>query len=49
MVHAPAKRDCQKAEYCSVEKDSIHLDIFVDRSVLEVFVDDHAAFAAARS
>ena len=40
------KRNRQVTTYLAVEKDSIHLDVFVDRSVLEVFVDDRAAFAA---
>ncbi len=40
------RRDRQETQYASAEKDSIHLDAFVDRSVLEVFVDGRAAFAA---
>jgi sucrose-6-phosphate hydrolase SacC (GH32 family) len=40
------KRDLQVTTYAPVEKDLLHLDVFVDRSVLEVFVDDRAAFAA---
>jgi len=40
------KRDRQDTAYLPQEKDSIRLDIFADRSVLEVFVDDRAAFAA---
>jgi sucrose-6-phosphate hydrolase SacC (GH32 family) len=40
------KRDRQVTAYLPAEKDSVHLDVFVDRSVLEVFVDDRAAFAA---
>jgi len=40
------KRDRQETEYTSAEHDSIHLDVFVDRSVLEVFVDDRASFSA---
>lgn len=40
------KRDRQTTIYQPAEKDSIHFDIFVDRSVLEVFVDRRAAFAA---
>ncbi len=40
------RRDCQETEYASAEKDSIHFDVFVDRSVLEVFVDQRASFAA---
>lgn len=39
------KHDRQTTTYRTEEKDSLHLDLFVDRSVLEVFVDDHAAFA----
>jgi len=39
------RRDSQTTAYISAEKDSLHLDVFVDRSVLEVFVDDRAAFA----
>jgi sucrose-6-phosphate hydrolase SacC (GH32 family) len=40
------KRNRQETEYASAEEESIHFDVFVDRSVLEVFVDGLAAFAA---
>ncbi len=40
------RRDRQETEYTSAQHDSIHFDVFVDRSVLEVFLDDRAAFAA---
>jgi len=39
------KQDLQVTTYLPAEKDSLHLDVFVDRSVMEVFVDDRAAFA----
>jgi sucrose-6-phosphate hydrolase SacC (GH32 family) len=39
-------RDRQETEYASAEKEAIHFDVFLDRSVVEVFVDGHAAFAA---
>ena len=39
------KRDRQTTTYMPAEKDSLHLDLFVDRSVIEVFVDHRAAFA----
>jgi len=40
------RRDLQLTSYSTAEKNSLHLDVFVDRSVLEVFVDGRAAFAA---
>ena len=40
------RRDREETEYASAVKDSIGFDVFVDRSVLEVFVDGRAAFAA---
>jgi sucrose-6-phosphate hydrolase SacC (GH32 family) len=40
------KRDRQEAEYPSAEQESIHFDVFVDRSVVEVFVDGRASCAA---
>jgi len=40
------RRNRQVTSYASAEKNSLHLDVFVDRSVLEVFVDGRAAFAA---
>jgi beta-fructofuranosidase len=40
------RRDRQETEYVSAEKDTLYLDVFLDRSVLEVFVDGRAAFAA---
>jgi beta-fructofuranosidase len=40
------RRDRKEAAYVTAEKDSIHLDVIVDRSVVEVFVDGRAAFAA---
>jgi sucrose-6-phosphate hydrolase SacC (GH32 family) len=40
------KRDRQEVEYAPAESNVLHLEVFVDRSVLEVFVDDRAAFAA---
>jgi sucrose-6-phosphate hydrolase SacC (GH32 family) len=42
----PVVRDAHSVDYTVAEKDSIYLDIFVDRSVLEVYVDDRAAFSA---
>jgi sucrose-6-phosphate hydrolase SacC (GH32 family) len=39
------RRDRQEAEYLPLDKDSIRFDVFVDRSVLEVFIDDRATFA----
>jgi sucrose-6-phosphate hydrolase SacC (GH32 family) len=39
------KRDRQTTAYLPTQNDLIRLDIFVDRSVMEVFVDDRAAFA----
>jgi sucrose-6-phosphate hydrolase SacC (GH32 family) len=40
------RRDREEVEYAPAEKDVLRLEVFVDRSVLEVFVDDRAAFAA---
>jgi sucrose-6-phosphate hydrolase SacC (GH32 family) len=40
------KRDSQETEYASTQNDVIHFDVFMDRSVLEVFVDEGASFAA---
>jgi sucrose-6-phosphate hydrolase SacC (GH32 family) len=40
------KRNREEVEYAAAEKDVLRLEVFVDRSVLEVFVDDRAAFAA---
>jgi beta-fructofuranosidase len=40
------RRDRQDTEYASAEQNSLVLDVFVDRSVLEVFVDGRAAFSA---
>ena len=39
------KRDRQTTTYVPEEEGSLRLDVFIDRSVLEVFVDDRAAFA----
>jgi len=39
------KRDRQIMEYLVADKDAIELDLFVDHSVLEVFIDDRVAFA----
>jgi sucrose-6-phosphate hydrolase SacC (GH32 family) len=40
------RRNRQKTKYASAAKDSIRLDVWVDRSVVEVFVDGGASFAA---
>jgi beta-fructofuranosidase len=40
------RRDRREAEYASAQKESIYFDLFLDRSVLEVFVDGRASFAA---
>jgi beta-fructofuranosidase len=40
------RRDRQETEYVSSTKDAILIDVFLDRSVLEVFVDGRASFAA---
>jgi sucrose-6-phosphate hydrolase SacC (GH32 family) len=40
------KRDVQQATYFPPKDNSIHLNVFLDHSVLEVFVDDRAAFAS---
>ncbi len=45
-LNPAVKRDRQETAYVAAEKDSIRLDVFVDRSVLEVFVENRAAFAA---
>jgi sucrose-6-phosphate hydrolase SacC (GH32 family) len=39
------KRDRQEVEYVTAEPDGLRLEVFVDRSVVEVFLDDRAAFA----
>jgi beta-fructofuranosidase len=39
------RRDMQEATYFPTIKDSIALTVFLDQSVLEVFVDERAAFA----
>jgi sucrose-6-phosphate hydrolase SacC (GH32 family) len=44
-LNAKVKRDRQEVGYSPLEKDVLRLEVFVDRSVLEVFVDDRAAFA----
>jgi sucrose-6-phosphate hydrolase SacC (GH32 family) len=40
------RRDRKETPYATRDKDSVHLDVLVDRSALEVFVDGRAAFAA---
>jgi beta-fructofuranosidase len=40
------RRDRQETDYASAETGLIHFDVFLDRSVLEVFVDGRASFAA---
>jgi beta-fructofuranosidase len=40
------KRDVQQETYFPPKEDSIQLDVFLDHSVLETFVDDRAAFAS---
>jgi sucrose-6-phosphate hydrolase SacC (GH32 family) len=40
------KRDRQDVEYASETKDNFALEVFLDRSVVEVFIDDRATFAA---
>jgi sucrose-6-phosphate hydrolase SacC (GH32 family) len=45
-LDAKVKRDTQEVEYATAEPDVLRLEVFVDRSVMEVFVDDRAAFAA---
>jgi beta-fructofuranosidase len=40
------RRNRQDTAYATAEKNSLQLDVFLDRSVLEVFVDSRAAFAA---
>ncbi len=42
MVH----RDVQDATYFPDVKDMLGLDLFIDESVVEVFVDQRSAFAA---
>jgi sucrose-6-phosphate hydrolase SacC (GH32 family) len=39
-------RAAHSVDYTVAEKDSIHLDVFVDRSILEVYVDNQATFSA---
>jgi sucrose-6-phosphate hydrolase SacC (GH32 family) len=40
------RRDRQEVEYAIEDGDILKLEVFVDRSVIEVFVDDRATFAA---
>jgi beta-fructofuranosidase len=40
------RRDRQEAVYVPLIRDTLQLDVLVDRSVLEVFLDNRAAFAA---
>jgi beta-fructofuranosidase len=40
------RRNRQETAYATAEKNCLHLHVFLDRSVLEVFVDKRAAFAA---
>jgi sucrose-6-phosphate hydrolase SacC (GH32 family) len=40
------RRNRQETVYAPLHEGSLHLEVFVDRSVLEVFVDGRAAFAA---
>jgi sucrose-6-phosphate hydrolase SacC (GH32 family) len=42
----PGVRDAHSIDYTVAEKNSIHLDVFVDRSVLEAYVDNRATFSA---
>jgi beta-fructofuranosidase len=39
------KRNLQQATYFPRKENSIHLSVFIDHSVLQVFVDDRSAFA----
>jgi sucrose-6-phosphate hydrolase SacC (GH32 family) len=45
-LDAHVKRDIQEATYFPPREDSLQMDLFLDHSVLEVFVDNSAAFAA---
>jgi beta-fructofuranosidase len=40
------RRDREDTAYAPEQKDTIHFDVFADRSVLEVFIDGRASFAA---
>ena len=45
-LDSQVKRDVLQETYFPPTEDAIQLDVFLDRSVLEVFIDDRSAFAA---
>jgi sucrose-6-phosphate hydrolase SacC (GH32 family) len=45
-LDSQVKRDVQQETYFPSREDAIQMDVFLDHSVLEVFIDDRSAFAA---